>query len=81
MGQNNSATLRLGLELPADDVVVHGADQQVRCLRLDHTLVGDRIDVAGERPPDFLDVVAFLIEGTRPAMVEASRESPREEQG
>jgi glutamate---cysteine ligase / carboxylate-amine ligase len=34
-----------------------------------------------EKSGDFLDVVAFLIEGTRPAMAEASGESQGEEQG
>ena len=34
-----------------------------------------------EKSGDFLDVVAFLIEGTRPAMVEASSDSQGEEQG
>ncbi|MEJ7816704.1 MAG: hypothetical protein WKF53_16155, partial [Rubrobacter sp.] len=34
-----------------------------------------------EKSNDFLDVVAFLIEGTRPAMDEASGESQGEEQG
>ena len=33
-----------------------------------------------EESGDFLDVVAFLIEGTRPAMAEASGEGPAEEQ-
>jgi carboxylate-amine ligase len=33
-----------------------------------------------EESGDFLDVVAFLIEGTRPAMVEASNEGQAEEQ-
>ena len=36
---------------------------------------------AYEESGNFLDVVAFLIEGTRPAMVEASGESQGEEQG
>lgn len=34
-----------------------------------------------EKSKDFLDVVAFLIEGTRPAMIEASSERSSEEQG
>ncbi len=34
-----------------------------------------------EKSGDFLDVVAFLIEGTRPAMAEASDDSQAEEQG
>ena len=34
-----------------------------------------------EKSGDFLDVVAFLIEGTRPAMAEATGESSGEEQG
>jgi glutamate---cysteine ligase / carboxylate-amine ligase len=34
-----------------------------------------------EKSGDFLDVVAFLIESTRPAMAEASSESQGEEQG
>jgi carboxylate-amine ligase len=34
-----------------------------------------------EKSGDFLDVVAFLMEGTRPAMAEASGESQSEEQG
>ena len=34
-----------------------------------------------EKSGDFLDVVAFLIEGTRPAMAEASGEGQGEEQG
>ena len=33
-----------------------------------------------EESGDFLDVVAFLIEGTRPAMAEASGEDQAEEQ-
>src|ERR687895_2873124 len=36
---------------------------------------------AYEESGDFLDVVAYLMEGTRPAMVEASGESQSEEQG
>jgi carboxylate-amine ligase len=34
-----------------------------------------------EKSGDFLEVVAFLIEGTRPAMAEASGESPGGKQG
>jgi carboxylate-amine ligase len=36
---------------------------------------------AYEESGDFLDVVAYLMEGTRPAMAEASGESQSEEQG
>jgi hypothetical protein len=57
VGQHDARAVTSLGELPADHHVTGGADQQRGCLGHDDAVVGDRVDIAGQRLPHLFGVV------------------------